>query len=92
LDAGAFDADGVTALLDLGSGECAVGGQVDEAFFAGFQLGQLLDERCTQFLSELLVVGHRFGEPGLDLSGEVIGEVEAVAVVGGNGVLDLADR
>jgi hypothetical protein len=52
----------------------------------------LLGESGTQFLGELLVLGHRFGEPGLDLSGEIIGEVEAVAVVGDDGVLDLADR
>lgn len=50
LDAGAFELDGVTALLDLCSAELAVGGEVDEAFFAGFQLGELARECGVQVL------------------------------------------
>ena len=44
LDAGPFELDGVTTLMDLCSGECSVGGEVDEAFLAGFQLGELLGQ------------------------------------------------
>jgi len=82
--------DGVTALVDFGSGECSVGGEVDEAFLAGFELGQLFGEGGVQFAGEPLLVGHGGFQLGADRVGEIRWYVQLV-VVGGDGVLDLSD-
>src|SRR5450759_437070 len=44
LDAPSFKLDGVTALLDLGTGQHPVGCQVDEPFFADVQFGELFGQ------------------------------------------------
>ncbi|WP_311422627.1 hypothetical protein [Jatrophihabitans lederbergiae] len=76
--------------MDFGSGEYAVGGEVDEAFLAGFQLGELLGEGGVQFAGEPLLVGHGGFQFGADGVGEVLGHGQQ-GVVGGDGVLDLGD-
>jgi hypothetical protein len=58
LNAGPFELDGVTALMDLGAGEHTIGGEVDEAFFAGFQLRELPGQGVVEFAGEPLLVGH----------------------------------
>jgi hypothetical protein len=76
LDAGSFKLDGVGALLDLGLAELAVGGEVDQAFFADVELGQLRGQGGVQLLGELLLLAHGLFELDTDRGGEIVSDPE----------------